>query len=371
METYGVYLWPRGSLASDLGSDTLFGAVCWAIQVLGLADVGALLEEWEREPPFAFSSAFPVCQVDVEGQGKTVRFYPCPPLPEPTPYQIDKLIEGEPDARKAKVQAMERAKQLKKVAWLSEELFARIVCGELDAAGIFHSLWSESKSNGSIRQIGDLLLTSEEHRFIQRAGIPIPFVQNQTVQRNQVDRVTGAAAEGLLFFEQERFFWPRAGLWCVLRARPEAVDSWIRPAFRYLSDTGLGANRTSGKGHFRIEIGEPPKLPAVGAPNSFIVLSRYLPKEGEWNPDGSPLRYTILNLWPKREQKFVQPVPGQRTPPVYKKRIRVFAPGSVFPLSRPQELYGRLVRAVSPESGGHTIWHSGLTIPVFALWKEA
>lgn len=371
METYAVYLWPRGSLASDLGSDTLFGAVCWAIQVLGLADVGPLLEEWEERPAFAFSSAFPVARARAGEGERVIRFYPCPPLLEPTPSQIEKWTQGKPNVRAARVRAVEQAKQFKEASWLSEELFARMVRGELDATGLFYALCSEGRDNRNIQQIGHFLLTSDEYRSIQQAGIPVPFIQEQAVQHNQVDRVAGATAEGLLFFEQERFFWRHTGLWCALRAEPEVVDRWIQPAFRYLSDTGLGANRTCGKGHFRIEIGEKLTLPSADVPNSFMVLSRYLPRPGEWEPEAQPLRYTVLNLWPKREQKFPQPVPGHRTPLVYKRRIRMFAPGSLFPLSQVQELYGRLARVVSPESGGHTVWQSGLAIPVFTSWKEA
>ena len=45
MDTYAVYLRPRGSLYSEVHSGTLFGAICWAIRTLGLANLPALLEQ--------------------------------------------------------------------------------------------------------------------------------------------------------------------------------------------------------------------------------------------------------------------------------------------------------------------------------------
>jgi len=373
MNTCTVYLWPRGSLASELGSDTLFGAVCWAIRILGLDDVGALLEGFNAQPRFAFSSAFPVYR---RGNGKnvaTVRFYPRPLLPDLTPAQVDALAEEERkrqprlSLRAAKVKVVEKAKRLKEKVYLSENLFAEVIQGQTDTVGLFQRLVPRGSRSQDIEPAGNALITYDERRTLQSSGPLAPFIGDETVQHNQIDRVAGATAEGLLFFEEETFFRAGGGLWCVLRAEAKDVDRLIRPAFRYLADTGLGANRTTGKGYFDIEVGESLALPKAGEPNSFVTLSRYLPQEGEWPPDREPLRYRLLNLWPKRDHQFAQPVPGQRTPPVRKRRVRMFAPGSIFPLSERRLLYGRLVEVASAKDGGHTIWQSGLAVPVLAL----
>ncbi len=370
MNTYAVYLWPRGSLASELGSDTLFGAVCWAIRVLGLADVGELLRGFNARPRFAFSAAFPVYRLKKDDGVTAVRFYPRPLLSDLSPWQVDALAREHAEQRRlslkaAKVQVVERAKRLKDVVYLSEALFTEVVRGQADT----ESLWRRFVESGSrpqdIERVGDALISYDERRRLQRDGTLEPFIADQAVQHNQVDRVAGATAEGLLFFEEETFFRAGGGLWCVLRADAEAVEQLIRPAFRYLADTGLGANRTVGKGHFAIEI-EALALPEADAPNAFITLSRYLPQDGEWPPAGEPLRYKLLNLWPKREQKFAEIVPGQRTPPVRKRRVRMFVPGSIFPLAERRPLYGRLAEVVSAHDNGHTVWQSGLAVPVLA-----
>jgi CRISPR type III-A-associated RAMP protein Csm4 len=374
MNTLAVYLWPRGALASELGSDTLFGAVCWAIHILGLTDVGALLAGFDEQPRFAFSSAFPVYRVAKNGGAvEQVRFYPRPQLPDLSPDQVNALAKEEQSRElhrsfeAAKTRVVETAKRLKEKTCLSEALFVQVIRGETNTAALFRCFKPDGGYRSQdIEEIGNALMTCEERQRLQQGSFRTGFARQQVVQHNQIDRVAGATAEGLLFFEAETFFGVGGGLWCVLCAAPDDVERFIRPALRYLADTGLGANRTSGKGQFDIQIGEPLTLPRADEPDAFVTLSRYLPRQGEWSPDGEPLSYQLLNLWPKREHKFVYPTPGQRTLPVRKRRVRMFAPGSIFPLTATQPLYGRLAQVVPARDGGHTVWQSGLAVPVLA-----
>ncbi len=91
MNTYAVYFRPRGALASwPLASDTLFGAVCWGMRMLGLMDgehLTAWLEAHHDNPPFAFSHAFPAHK-----NGKTtLRLYPRPATFQPAIADFDTL----------------------------------------------------------------------------------------------------------------------------------------------------------------------------------------------------------------------------------------------------------------------------------------
>ena len=150
-------------------------------------------------------------------------------------------------------------------------------------------------------------------------------------------------------------------MWCLVRADDEDMEQRIRPALRYLADTGLGADRTAGRGQFDIELTDPPPLPDAGPEsNGWLTLSRYLPQRNEWQPTERPLAYRLTNLWAKRERGYPQEEPT-RTSPVYKRRLRVFEPGSVFPLTVRKEIYGRLVPV---GESGWTIYQSGLAIGV-------
>jgi CRISPR-associated protein Csm4 len=362
MRTYAVYLWPRGALASEIGSDTLFGAVCWAIRLLGLADVGELLAGFSP-PRFAFSSPFPVYR----SGGERVRFYARPTWLDPTPADLDRVAADESLARpganpkEVKLRLVDSAKIVAGASFVSEELFGQITSGATDARTLMERILARSAQDGKVERADSALITRTERLRVE-ARQPLKNLMRRTaVLHNQIDRVAGATAEGLLFYTNELHFAEGAGLWCLVRASDADAEGLIRPALRYLADTGLGADRTSGKGHFAIEMTDAPALPDAGASaNGWLTLSRYLPEAGEWSPSEGPLAYRLTNLWAKRDQRY-PPAGISRTSPVYKRRLRVFEPGSTFPLGPRKEIYGRLAPVAE---GGWTTYQSGLAIGV-------
>jgi len=363
VHTHAVYLKPKGSLASEICSNTLFGAVCWAIQVLGLEDLSKMLPAFNEHPRFVFSSAFPyLCRDDKE----KVRFFPKPLIPDLSSEQVNRLAEEEAAKGKrlslkpAKLKVLEKAKRVKKADFVSEALFREMVLGQTNTEELCRRL---VKTTGlrdrDVEQVGRALITTAERRRIEPQRRLDPFASEADVQRNQIDRVAGATVEGLLFHERQTFLRRNAGLWFILRA--EELD-FLRPAFRYLEDTGIGGRRTTGKGHFGITLDEGTlELPDAGAEaDSFVVLSRYLPREGDWELSAEPLSYNLINWRGKHESKF----PTPERPPIYKELVRVFAEGSFFPLKDRLEVYGQVVPV--GRVGERTVWHNGMAIPVFA-----
>jgi CRISPR-associated protein Csm4 len=363
VDTYAVYLRPRGALYSEVHSGTLFGAICWAIRTLGLADLPALLEGFNADPPFVVSSAF-LCLWSGEAR---VRFYPKPCIPELTSEQVRQLAketrgsnEGEKDA---KWRVVERAKRLQKAGYVSEALFEELVTGRTHTA----DLWRRWKDTGlrarDVEYAEGVLLTTGERQALEREGRLWTFAKEQDVQRNQIDRVAGATGEGLLFFERQTFLRPgQAGLWFLLRTRDRGM---MEAAFRYLADTGIGGRRSSGKRQFEIKVDKPYSLPEADDADAFVVLSLYLPKDGEWDRAGEPLSYELVNLRGKHESRFpARLAEGEKTQRVYKELVRPFAPGSIFPLGKRQPWYGQAVSV--GQIGEREVWQNGLALPVFA-----
>jgi CRISPR type III-A-associated RAMP protein Csm4 len=216
---------------------------------------------------------------------------------------------------------------------------------------------------------GEILFTKKERDAFARIGEVKRLPSQVPVQHNQIDRVSGSTGEGMLFYQNEVFFQHGAGLWSMLRTSQAIFNSYIRPALRYLADTGLGAKRTSGKGHFYISYETMAALPASSKANGVLMLSRFLPAKDELiNPEKHPLAYKLVTLRPKREQHIPAQVVGRATPPIYKRAVRAFEPGSVFPLTMRREIYGRLEELVTPAEGGPVL-QGGFALPVF-LWVE-
>src|SRR5690606_26200614 len=110
--------------------DTLAGAVCWGIRLLGLMDDDALshwLETQQDQPRFAFSQAFPV----YFGPEKPIRFYPRPAHYQPTAQDYTAIkANATHDSQKALSLALAKvAKELKKVPYVTEGAFRAITSG--------------------------------------------------------------------------------------------------------------------------------------------------------------------------------------------------------------------------------------------------
>lgn len=359
MNTYAVYFHPLGTLASSLSSDTLFGAVCWGIAELKLKPA---LADWLRSqqnaPRFAFSSTFPFWQQE----GQKVHLYPRPINFRASAEDVQAIAQsavGNGGAKKALCDAVALAKKLNKVSWLSEGVLTLLLRGELTPRMVLQS------KDSFLIQGGALVLPAEKCSVKYHENER--WMESQPVLHNQIDRVRGSTVEGLLFYQSETSFAPGVGLWALLRAEKAEFEQLIHPALRYLADTGFGANRTTGKGHFRVEVLE--TVPALPVPKSVgrqMLLSRYLPAPEErkvLHVEDAGAAYRIRTVRAQREHKFPGKA-GTASDAVYKRAVRMFEPGSILPLS-PAEIYGRLAEVVTEEEGG-PVFQSGaaLTIPL-------
>lgn len=371
MPTYAVYLKPKTSFASPIGSDTLFGAMCWAVRALGgEGELERMLKQFVEAntvdgfPPFAVSSTFPFLHHD----STKVRLYPKPLIPELRSNQVDSLAQREKrrysglrSFQRATVAVIERAKRIKGATYVSEELFEQIVRGEIDTQHLCEQLVERGSADGDIIRWGKALITHGERKSIM-AGELDTFEAEGDVQRNEIERIALATVEGRLFFTHETFLHrERAGLWFALRTNNLDV---LKPLLRYLADTGIGGDRSVGKGAFDIPLDEIHELnvPCADEPNCFVTLSRYVPANGECDFNREPLAYAVTTIRPKHEAKIVGI--GHRP---YKRLLRVFEPGSFFPFRQRKEVYGRIID-VGPtaEVGGFQAYHNGLAVPVFA-----
>jgi len=273
-------------------SDTLSAALCLAWRDVYGADDGNLF----TKPPFLVSSAFPYI--------RDVLFFPVPV------WDAWKGVD------------IGRRKEVKAVKWLSRSLLEDVLHGEclnIDAVEVLPR---------------GLAMTEAEFRH---CGIG-PMYQAWRVgerQRVHVDRL-GQQAEGGLFFFALQFFAADAGLYFLVE-----MDSALRPKFHsaleYLGDTGLGADRSSGLGHFHIRNKQDLSLRLPAITEHYLSLSLYNPSLDEnldvLFQDGA---YILLNRsgWVHRSTIGRPP-------------IRVLGEGSLFsakPLGRVVEMLSQDVR---------------------------
>lgn len=260
-------------------SDSLSAALALSWAAL-YADTDA---DFFLDPPFTVSSAFPFVH--------DLLLLPTPAWP---------IWPNLSDAQR---------KSFKKVRWLSRKLFMAVVNqNPIDAAQVH-------LAPGGIALFADEL---EAHPML-RAGQPWMLDERQRVH---VDRL-GLQPEGGLFFFALQFFAPWSGLWFLSRG-PADVLQRLRSVLDYLGDTGLGADRNSGLGHFKVaEVSEPAAeglLPAPETTTGHVTLSLFNP--GAHDDLQQLLRASAYSIT-RRSGWISQSTIGR--PP-----IRVFTEGSFF-----------------------------------------
>lgn len=319
---YAVYLHPLGPISTWPHSDTIFGAICWAVRALyGTEELERWLEGFSYEPPFVCSSAFPFLKED----GGPIHL-----LPKPL-----SLVLHEPRS----LDEMEAARELKRVRFISERIFRKVATGDLNTRVLISHLW-----DGEIVRTGECLI---EREFGDRT----PFA-GRIVQHTSVDRLELSGARGLLYYEEQISFSSSSGLYFLIEIGEEFP---LKPVLRYLSHTGIGGNRSVGKGHYRMRLTEIEPADLLGGERGgkIMLLSRCIPAPGEFHLDEGSA-YRIVTQRPKLESKIS--TAGQ---PLYKGGIRSLSEGSVLRPAEMKPFYGRLV------SFDGRIWHNGLAL---AAW---
>lgn len=361
MDTFAVYLKPRSSMASLPSSDTLFGAVCWGMRLLGLVDnLSSWLEQQIEAPSFAFSAPFPV--IYHNNADPLLHFFPRPAFLEVSPLLIQQWVQKLPqkNQKKGLIELSGKAKQLNKSAYVSQGVLLQLIQQKIDLLKKVEAIINE---NDYVLGRGFLLTQSERQQIGIESDMDGYFLEEVLVQHNHIDRVTSTTAEGLLFMRKETWFQPQVGLWSLLKASKEDVEDKIKPALKFLEDNGIGANRSVGKGFYTITVRELPlSLFTIKEGNAMMILSRYLPTVEEMQKLVTPYAYQIKTLHPKREDKYPTAVLESGSQPIYKEMIRVFEPGSVFLSKEEKPIWGRLVKVVPEDEA--PIYQSGAAIAI-------
>ena len=292
-----IYLKPL-SIFPELHSDTLFGAITYAINELYPEKVEDMINAFKEEPPFILSSTFPF----IYNKDEKIRFYP-------------KLITKSSSKEKADPQDF---KDYKKVKFIEEDLFAKMIKGDLCDSDILMDFKNYNK-------VKSLLLKD-------KIDIDISFGEN-IIPNNSVNRVTNET-EGIFYTTGNEF--KNLGLFFLVEFNDEEYVPLIKAAIRFLRDRGFGRDISNGKGQFDYEIDEEYSLDeAFDLENSnlnyFITLSRFIPSKDDLSKINE---YSSYEIGSKR---------GKSPAGEIRKQIRFFKEGSIFP--NYNKFYGRIMES--------------------------
>ncbi len=320
-----VYLYPKAPFANSVPrSDTLFGALAWAIRLLyGRQKLEALLEGIESaiaddaELPMLLSSLFPFFE-DEHGR---ILFYPRPMLPP-----VSLKIQDE--------STYASIKKLKRASYLSDSLFKRVIAGQLSEQALFDGLEREDFFNYQ-----GMLMTREEKQRVQVLG---KLQVRGEVARNTISRLsnsTDSEVGGQLFYQKivtaRSLSQVRGGFFTLLHSQDTDM---AQVTIRYLADKGIGGDTTVGKGHCDVEFGED-SLKQIEAGERLITLSLFYPgqRDREMLKENKGKVYGQI----ERRKGFLEASFLQGVGRVWKPTLLTFKEGSTFP-DAGRRVYGTL-----------------------------
>ncbi|WP_322488529.1 type III-A CRISPR-associated RAMP protein Csm4 [Chloroflexus sp.] len=323
--------------SETLASDSLFAAlvVQAALSMAEVGDDGA--PAWVRpfmhgEPPLRHSSLLPVI-----GE--------LPLLPRPLlPLRL---------AETATVQA----KQLKKLRYLSPELFAAACRGEALPATII------------ALQQGKVWLTEAEARRLPTPWRPAanesdeawrkrlkvtPLWQIEATPHVTLDRLSAASA----YYEVGRVVFASAvGLHVLVAFHDPAAQPVFEQLLTLLGESGLGGKRSSGYGAFAWQRSVPLTLELPGPHRHAVLLSRYLPTPDELALVRNP-RSTYQLVSSSGWFLATNGVTYRR------QTVMMVSEGSVLAISDGQLPRGHIIDVRPDNTVTHPIYRSGMALAV-------
>lgn len=211
----------------------------------------------------------------------------------------------------------ELIKEFKKIKFISLEHFNHILNG-LDYSN--SEFFSDKKT-------AKKFILNNCWRTIKNSDDEVIFLTNE-VPHIVMDRITNQTQ---IFYKSEVYFGKDAGLYFLAEVKEE-LQSKFETILRFLGDEGIGADRTTGKGLFEIEIILDFPLPTLTESNYYLLLSLYSPTKDEFeniNPKESFYDFKIRGGWISNTT-------------LNRKSLRMFVEGSVLSLKNKQRPIGMI-----------------------------
>lgn len=338
MKEYRIVMKPRSSVETKVSSDTLFGALCWAVRVLyNEANLEQLLDQFRNNtPPFLISSAFPFKKID----GSYIFFLPKPIYPFLNTDQFPSLMASgiKPQNKKPyhsakleKISIFTKYKTYKKTEYISHILFQGI-------------------SQAGVK--GEELLFK---KYLENDWSKPPRTIVKGVQKNSLDRLCySTAGSGNVFYTSETFFSKDSGMYFLIKTDNFA---YIEPLLKYIADSGIGANSRTGKNLFEL-YWEECDVTLSSAGNSFVTLSRII---ADQQIDINHSSYDLVFIRSKVESR--EEFAGED---IWKNTVAYLKEGSIITSTTP--LMGGIVPVKTIH--GKTIYQYGFAYPYFGDFSK-
>ncbi len=228
-------------------SDTLWGAIIQQWLLLYPQDVP---EQLCLQAPFLVSSCFPLIN--------DIPFYP---LPLGALDYLFAEITATNDQRLT-------FKDLRGIRFVCKDLFTSIIQGGKVALD-------------DIRP--DTAFPLPPASLATECGQPDAYYSLSQRPRLRIDQLSGGPVDGAFYYCADQYFNSagKSGLFFLASFVSEGAQQRFEAALRLLADTGLGGDRSVGRGSFVASEAIPSDLPCGSSTDSHLLLSLYHPTKDE------------------------------------------------------------------------------------------
>lgn len=335
-----AYLKPKAVFAKQTPrSDTLFGAICWAILMLfGEEKLVEMLKEFEEAsknesaPPFVLSSLFPY----LEANRERTHILPRPKL-RPEYLEIKSLSD------------YQGIKKLRKAVWVSESVFRLLQKGEINDRHLTESIINE---DGEFHIKNGVIFEGEEKRLIKDTAVK--FIRSE-MPRNAINRLsnsTGGDAGGQLFYDAFETIRTgtkaRGGFYLMARFggnNAEKTEEIVKAALRLMGDKGFGGDYSIGRGNCEVEFSDKNVLANIENPEFMTTLSLMFPSDKDRNHLREEKEKVFAEI--ERRKGFLETAFMAGEERVWKPTLLMLKEGSTFPADGSLRQYGLLFRDTS------------------------
>jgi len=303
-----------GPSETFIHSDTLFSAVVSAARKFYGNDVA---EKFLKPGTIILSSAFPFYKDELFFP-KPLNFYP----PQDLEYDLNK--------------------KFKKVKFISMDLLLALLCGKALESNIYDK---DYILDGCWRKVKN-----------EQNENPDRIFKTQEIPHVVMDRITNQTQ---IFYKTEVYFNQNAGLFFIAEIENELVHKF-ETVLRFLGDEGIGADRTIGKGLFRVEEIQNFNINLSGDTDFYYLLSLYSPSREEFEnfePMDSYYDFVIRGGWVSNNT-------------LTRRNLRMFVEGSIIKVKNSIKPVGVIHKVLNkddyPNYLQYNIYRSGqaLFLPV-------
>ena len=186
--------------------------------------------------------------------------------------------------------------------------------------------------------------------------VPLSYSGREIIKEVEVPRVAldSVSSNSNIYYFNQVVFGPDSGLYCLVRCSDE-LWAQVKTCFRILGDEGIGGDRSSGKGLFKVDFPGSMEFPDLENPKSYLILSLYYPSPNE--ASRLDAEYTL-----QTRSGYVYSLDETS---IRRKTVTMLAEASV--VYSDTEPAGKLVDITPPGFNRHRVWRLGVPFCIASM----